>query len=98
VLPVPSFPTPVAAGQWPEPDLLETLFPTCPAAGVTADTGFASSASTIDLKALEPGPQLPKDGDWKHTPAAWWFDTGILLLISTCYLGFVRWKIRLKRG
>jgi ABC-type multidrug transport system ATPase subunit len=60
--------------------------------------GFASSASTIDLKALEPGPQIPNDGHWKHTPAAWWFDTGMLLLISTCYLGFVRWKIRLKTG
>jgi ABC transport system ATP-binding/permease protein len=60
--------------------------------------GFASSASTVDLTFLEPGPQLPKDSHWKHTASAWGFDMGMLALLGFCYLGFVRWKIRLKSG
>ncbi|WP_406815709.1 ATP-binding cassette domain-containing protein [Mycobacterium sp. M23085] len=60
--------------------------------------GFAASASTADLLKLEPGPVIPKDSHWRHTPAAWWFDVGMLFVISAVYLGFVRWKIRLKGG
>ena len=60
--------------------------------------GFAASASTADLTKLVPGPLTPKDSHWRHTPAAWWFDVGMLVLISAIYLGFVRWKIRLKGG
>jgi ABC transport system ATP-binding/permease protein len=60
--------------------------------------GFAASASTVDLIKLEPGPQVPKDSHWHHTPGAWWFDMGMLAVISISYLGFVRWKIRLKGG
>ncbi len=60
--------------------------------------GFATSASTADLIKLVPGPLTPKDSHWHHTPGAWWFDIGMLVLISTFYLGFVRWKIRLKGG
>ncbi|MCA2244693.1 ATP-binding cassette domain-containing protein [Mycobacterium sp. WUMAC-067] len=60
--------------------------------------GFAASASTADLTKLVPGPLTPKDSHWQHTPAAWWFDVGMLALISAVYLGFVRWKIRLKGG
>lgn len=60
--------------------------------------GFAASASTADLTKLVPGPLTPKDSHWQHTPAAWWFDVGMLVLISAVYLGFVRWKIRLKGG
>ncbi len=60
--------------------------------------GFAASASTVDLIKLEPGPQVPKDSHWHHTPGAWWFDMGMLAFISIVYLGFVRWKIRLKGG
>jgi energy-coupling factor transporter ATP-binding protein EcfA2 len=60
--------------------------------------GFAASASTADLTKLVPGPLTPKDSHWRHTPGAWWFDIGMLALISALYLGFVRWKIRLKGG
>jgi len=58
--------------------------------------GFASSASTIDLTRLVPEPVLPNDTFWHHTTGAWWTDIGALLLLSAVYLGFVRWRIRLK--
>ena len=59
--------------------------------------GFAASASTVDLLTVESKvPSVPQDAHWRHTPGAWWFDMGMLLAISAFYLGFVRWKIRLK--
>ncbi|WP_155769270.1 FHA domain-containing protein [Mycobacterium asiaticum] len=60
--------------------------------------GFAASASTIDLTTLSQAPQIPRDSHWKHTPGAWFFDMAMLAFLSICYLGFVRWKIRLKSG
>lgn len=57
--------------------------------------GFASSASTIDLIKLVPGPLTPKDRHWDHTASTWWFNIGMLGLISVSYLTAVRWKIRL---
>ncbi|OBI92729.1 ABC transporter ATP-binding protein [Mycobacterium asiaticum DSM 44297] len=60
--------------------------------------GFATSASTIDLTKLCPVPQVPKDSHWKHTAGAWTFDMAMLVVLSIFYLGFVRWKIRLKGG
>ncbi len=60
--------------------------------------GFAASASTVDLIKLEPGPQVPKDSHWHHNAGTWWFDMGMLIVISIFYLGFVRWKVRLKGG
>lgn len=60
--------------------------------------GFAASASTADLGKLVPGPLSPKDSHWHHTPAAWWFDIAMLVVISVFYLSFVRWKIRLRGG
>ncbi|OMC42987.1 ABC transporter ATP-binding protein [Mycobacterium sp. IS-1264] len=60
--------------------------------------GFATSASTIDLIRLEPGPQVPKDSHWHHNAGTWWFDMAMLVVISVFYLCFVRWKIRLKGG
>ncbi|TDL10199.1 ATP-binding cassette domain-containing protein [Mycolicibacterium obuense] len=58
--------------------------------------GFAASASTIDLIRLVPGPLTPQDDHWKHTSGAWLFDMAMLVLISVVYVGFVRWRIRLK--
>ena len=58
--------------------------------------GFAASASTADLTKLVPGPLTPKDSHWRHTAGAWSFDMAMLVLLSVFYLGFVRWKIRLK--
>jgi ABC transport system ATP-binding/permease protein len=60
--------------------------------------GFASTASTIDLLRLVPGPLTPQDSHWKHTPGAWWFNMAMLAAVCTGYLSFVRWKIRLKGG
>jgi energy-coupling factor transporter ATP-binding protein EcfA2 len=61
--------------------------------------GFAASASTVDLLNLQDKvPQTPHDSHWKHTPGAWWFDMGMLVALCILYLGFVRWKIRLKGG
>jgi len=60
--------------------------------------GFASTASTIDLIRLVPGPLTPQDSHWKHTPGAWWFNMAMLGCICIGYLSFVRWKIRLKAG
>jgi ABC-type multidrug transport system ATPase subunit len=61
--------------------------------------GFASSASTVDLLTLEAQvPAVAKDSHWHHTPAAWWFDMGMLVALCVLYLGFVRWKIRLRGG
>ena len=58
--------------------------------------GFAASASTVDLIRLVPGPLTPQDDHWKHTSGAWLFDMAMLILISVVYVGFVRWRIRLK--
>ncbi|WP_414684941.1 FHA domain-containing protein [Mycobacterium sp.] len=60
--------------------------------------GFATTASTIDLLRLVPGPLTPQDSHWKHTPGAWWFNMAMLGAICVGYLSFVRWKIRLKGG
>ncbi len=60
--------------------------------------GFASTASTIDLLRLVPGPLTPQDSHWRHTPGAWWFNIAMLGCICVGYLSFVRWKIRLKGG
>jgi len=60
--------------------------------------GFASTASTIDLLRLVPGPLTPQDSHWRHTPGAWWFNIGMLGVICVSYVSFVRWKIRLKAG
>jgi ABC-type multidrug transport system ATPase subunit len=61
--------------------------------------GFAASASTVDLLNLEAHvPAVAHDSHWRHTPAAWWFDMGMLVALSVLYLSFVRWKIRLRSG
>ena len=60
--------------------------------------GYAASASTVDITHLVPGPLTPKDAHWEHTASAWWFDMGMLALLSVGYLTFVRFKIRLKAG
>ncbi len=60
--------------------------------------GFASTASTIDLIRLVPGPLTPQDSHWKHTAGAWWFNMAMQGAICVGYLTLVRWKIRLKGG
>ena len=60
--------------------------------------GFASTASTIDLLRLVPGPLTPQDEHWKHTAGAWWLNMIFQGAICVGYLSFVRFKIRLKGG
>jgi ABC-type multidrug transport system ATPase subunit len=60
--------------------------------------GFASTASTIDLIRLVPGPLTPQDSHWKHTAATWWTNMGFQGALCIGYLTLVRWKIRLKGG
>jgi hypothetical protein len=59
--------------------------------------GFAATASTIDLTRLVPAPLTPTDSHWKHNVGAQMVDMAMLAAISSIYLGFVRWKIRLKK-
>ena len=59
--------------------------------------GYAASASTVDLWKLVPGTLSPKDSHWKHTPAAWLLDMGMLGALSLTYSVVVRWRLRLKR-
>jgi ABC transport system ATP-binding/permease protein len=60
--------------------------------------GYASTASTIDILRLVPGPLTPQDSHWKHTAGAWWFNMAMLGAICVGYTSFVRWQIRLKGG
>ena len=48
--------------------------------------GFASTASTIDLIRLVPGPLTPQDSHWQHTPGAWWFNMAMLGAICVGYI------------
>jgi ABC transport system ATP-binding/permease protein len=59
--------------------------------------GFASTASTIDLIRLVPGPLTPQDSHWKHQPGTWWFNMAMLGAVCVGYLSLVRWRIRLPR-
>ncbi|BBY20863.1 ABC transporter ATP-binding/permease protein [Mycobacterium stomatepiae] len=59
--------------------------------------GYAAAAATIDLRHLVPDSLLAKDRFWQHTLKTWLLDVGMLGGLSFLYLGFVRWKIRLRR-
>lgn len=58
--------------------------------------GFATTASTIGLTDLVKPPIMPDDSLWKHTSGTWLFNMAMLAGLSVFYIGFVRWKIRLK--
>jgi hypothetical protein len=59
--------------------------------------GYAAAASTVDLRTLMPGGELPHDRFWEHAPKIWLIDMGTLVGLSLLYACFVRWKIRLRR-
>ncbi|GFG97565.1 ATP-binding cassette domain-containing protein [Mycobacterium timonense] len=59
--------------------------------------GYAAQASTVDLWAVSPGPQSPRDSHFQHAPAAWLLDMGMLAVLSVGYAALVRWRIRLAR-
>jgi ABC-type multidrug transport system ATPase subunit len=56
--------------------------------------GLAATASTADLSNTVA--VIPQDSHWKHTGSAWTFDILMLGVLSVCYAGFARWKIRLR--
>ncbi|OBA60913.1 ABC transporter ATP-binding protein [Mycobacterium sp. 1100029.7] len=59
--------------------------------------GYAAAAATVDLRHLVPGTLLSQDRFWQHTSKSWLLDVGMLAGLSVLYLGFVRWRIRLRR-
>jgi ABC-type multidrug transport system ATPase subunit len=59
--------------------------------------GYAAAASTVDARHLVPDSLLSQDRFWQHTSKIWLLDMGMLAGLSLLYLGFVRWKIRLRR-
>ncbi|MEB4208313.1 ATP-binding cassette domain-containing protein [Mycobacterium sp. 94-17] len=59
--------------------------------------GYAAQGSTVDLWAVSPGPQSPRDSHFRHTAAAWLFDMGMLGVLSVGYAALVRWRLRLAR-
>ncbi|OMC32326.1 ABC transporter ATP-binding protein [Mycobacterium colombiense] len=59
--------------------------------------GYAAQGSTVDLWAVSPGPQSPRDSHFEHTPVAWLFDMGMLAVLTVAYAALVRWRIRLTR-
>jgi ABC-type multidrug transport system ATPase subunit/pSer/pThr/pTyr-binding forkhead associated (FHA) protein len=60
---------------------------------VPARWGFAASASTVDLNAVEAG--LPLDRLWRHLPGAWFADVGMLVALAAALAGLVRYRLRL---
>jgi hypothetical protein len=58
--------------------------------------GYASSASTVALRELVSVRLAPADALWNHEKKSWFFDMGMLAVLSVLYASFVRWKIRLK--
>lgn len=59
--------------------------------------GYAAQGATVDLWAVSPGPQSPRDSHFQHAPAAWLLDMGMLAVLSVGYGALVRWRIRLAR-
>jgi hypothetical protein len=55
--------------------------------------GFAASASTIDLRNVEP--VVPADRLWSHSPHVWLLDMGMLALMGVVITGLVRFRLRL---
>ncbi len=55
--------------------------------------GFASAASTVDLRNIEAG--LPADKLWQHLPHYWLLDMGMLGLLGAVFTALVRFRLRL---
>ncbi|MBO0866151.1 MAG: ABC transporter permease, partial [Mycobacterium sp.] len=56
--------------------------------------GFAASASTVDLRTIEPLSQ--PDRFWVHSPHYWLLDMGLLVLQGAVITAFVRFRLRLR--
>lgn len=55
--------------------------------------GFAASASTVDLRAVEP--LSPADRFWSHSPHYWVFDMVMLVVLGVVATSVVRFQLRL---
>jgi ABC-type multidrug transport system ATPase subunit/pSer/pThr/pTyr-binding forkhead associated (FHA) protein len=55
--------------------------------------GFAASASTVDLRTIEPASE--PDRFWVHSAHYWWLDIGLLALQGAVAMAFVRFRLRL---
>lgn len=56
--------------------------------------GFAASASTVDLRTIEP--LVPADRLWTHSRHYWVLDVGMLVLLGIVATLFVRFRLRLR--
>lgn len=56
--------------------------------------GLAATASTADL--TKTVAVIAQDSHWQHTASAWTFDIVMLAVLSACYIGLLRWRIRLR--
>ncbi len=59
--------------------------------------GYATSASTVDLRNLVNPNLAILDRHWIHAPHTWLLDMGMLAVLFVVYSLFVRWQLRLKR-
>jgi ABC-type multidrug transport system ATPase subunit len=58
--------------------------------------GYSATASTSDL--TNTVVLVAKDSHWVHSASTWTFDIFMIFVLSVCYAGFVRWKIRPRAG
>ena len=61
---------------------------------VPARWGFAASASTIDLRGVDPTVRV-KDPLWSHELRSWLFAISLLSLLGIVMAALVRWRLRL---
>jgi ABC transport system ATP-binding/permease protein len=54
--------------------------------------GFAATASTVDLHAVNPLAEA--DDSWKHTSGQWLLDMGLLMGFGVVALAALRWRLR----
>ncbi|MBV9320055.1 MAG: ATP-binding cassette domain-containing protein, partial [Mycobacterium sp.] len=55
--------------------------------------GFAASASTVDLRTIEP--IVPGDRLWQHSRHFWLLDMGMLIVLGAVITALVRFRLRL---
>jgi ABC-type multidrug transport system permease subunit len=63
---------------------------------IPARWGYSATASTSDL--TNTVALVANDSHWVHSASTWTFDIFMIFVLSVCYAGFVRWKIRPRAG
>jgi hypothetical protein len=56
--------------------------------------GFAASASTVDLRSIQP--IVPTDRLWSHSLHFWVLDMGMLVVLGAAFTALVRFRLRLR--